>query len=161
MLSYSKAAMLFIVCACGLGAVGQEVSFLKGKKSIGKPHDVVDNLGGGPTMVDKAFTFAGDFQRLVKIADAELLPKGWKKSIYRESWMFDGPKNLRSAFFYDPKGYQRTVGIYEHCGKPPFLAASDLIVVGEFRKGWVGVTISRLKRLSDRGRKGKWSIAGK
>jgi hypothetical protein len=116
--------------------------FLEGRLPLGKPHEVPDNLMGTETDTQALYGFPAGFHHIAELANRELIPAHWKKTFYR-TW--GSEPTLLCSCYYEPGPTGRSVVIEPDSSVPESSLASDLIMSGTRRKGWVGVTINSPK----------------
>jgi len=120
--------------------------FLTGIKPVFNPHEVPDFCWERPTEIQTGYSFQGDFTELTKNAGAELRHQGWKATSetcpLASAPIVGSVQTERKCTYYE-SGKDRTLAIvfYEDCGRPKYYFTRDVTELGQYRKGWVGVTI--------------------
>jgi hypothetical protein len=114
-----------------------ELQFLAGKPLYGEPHEVPDNLGGGPPGFETSWAFKGEWTKFVAEAEEELFDKGWKKDEEASGPDTMGFEGGKLVFYY--RKDKDTISLHQDA-EPAVMVASDLVMVANPRKGYVGVT---------------------
>jgi hypothetical protein len=94
---------------------------------------------------EAVYGFKANSNSVIHAADLQLLSTGWSRDAYTD-WVS----------YTEPGGLERTIRI-ERDMATPTTGTSDLIAMGEFRRGWTGVTITWPNRKLDwKGRIVRW-----
>ncbi|HTQ10267.1 MAG TPA: hypothetical protein VMI31_09370 [Fimbriimonadaceae bacterium] len=114
-------------------------SFLGDQKPYMAEQEVPDNFGRSSPDLETVYGFKADPDRIVAIADRQLLRAGWRK----EHWSDLTDHDNDCAVYTEPGGLERIVLIEPNVSLPLYDVTSDIGIVSTPEKGWVGITVTR------------------
>ncbi len=118
-----------------------EFGFLEGHRPIGTPERVVNpfpSSSKSESSTQDVYAFAADASRVIREADSQLVAAGWQRDNVHVDWDTD------TVSYSEPGDLGRCVSIQKDTPNPTrAIGATDLVVLGERRSGWVGIVISR------------------
>src|SRR5687767_9926853 len=132
---WTTAAVLVFACAfAGLVLLWPPApppfTFLEGKPSFGKPHEVPHSGAPGAPAFQSNWLVQADWEGFMAQADAELRSEGWAVLPEPHS------ESSRATFY---KRGKDSIGFYKD-SEPTLVVTYDTVFTGRARPGFIGVT---------------------